>query len=128
MTAPRRDGSTTERANLRQSGKTAPAWGGNPQKNGAGLTSGPGLVNGLGYTRDPAWQDWFPTVEGLENGQGEPQGPGLGAVRDLVNGLSVPVEEAPEDGPRGLGPRARRRRAMVARLRERSRRPPPGNR
>lgn len=96
--------------------------------NGRGLTSGPGLVNGLGYTTRGEEAERRPTVDQDDLHNQEEAAPlGLGARRDLVNGLWMPRAHSPPAGASsgGLWPPSRRRAVMMRRLRELSERPFP---
>ncbi len=88
--------------------------------NGTGLTSGPGLVNGLGYTeqvedagRRPEGH-LFSAEMSQVDGHGCPWG--LGMRRDLINGFAIEPSEGPKEPPRGLGLLARKKQARHRRL------------
>ena len=98
--------------------------------NGTGLTSGPGLVNGLGYTEQVEQAGRRP--EGhlfsaeMSQVDGHEWPRGLGVRRDLINGFAIQPSEVPKDPPRGLGPLGRKKRARHRRLVELAEGPKPG--
>ncbi len=98
--------------------------------NGTGLTSGPGLVNGLGYTEQVVKAGRRP--EGhlfsaeMSQVDGHEWPRGLGVRRDLFNGFSIQPSEVPKEPPRGLGLLARKKQARHRRLVELAEGPMPG--
>jgi hypothetical protein len=90
--------------------------------NGTGLTSGPGLVNGLGYTEQVEEAGRRPEghlfLAEMSQVDGYEWHRGLGVRRDLINGLSTPQTTGPKDPHKGIGPLARRRWARRDRLEE----------
>ena len=98
--------------------------------NGTGLTSGPGLVNGLGYTeqveearRRPEGHLFSVEMSPVDGHEWHRR---LGVRRDLINGFAIQPSEGPKDPPRGLGPLSKKRRARHRRLVELAEGPMPG--
>ncbi len=98
--------------------------------NGTGLTSGPGLINGLGYTEQVEQAGRRP--EGhlfsaeMSQVDGHEWPRGLGVRRDLINGFAIKPSEGPKEPLGGLGLLGRKKRARHRRLVELAEGPKPG--